>query len=378
MATEFNLIKVGDLPLADNTQMSAGSVLIIFGDNAYRAGTFLFKGEPGNPGPQGQSAYDAWLSQGNTGTIADFLLSLQGVTGKSAYEIWLEAGNTGSELDFLASLQGVAGKSIVVLPNGNYGNWDDVTHQFVDSGVLAIASIDIENLPVPFTLAANRVNITTGDSVPEVFGLIQRWFADLKLLAFKDSVAWSEISGKPTVPTKTSDLTNDSGFLQGITKALVEGVLTGNITSHSHALTKAMIEAQLTGLITTHTHNYQPTETGKGLMTLTDQAKLDFNGRQNISSLTNIAVTKENVVLNANTNANHTLSFASVSVLDASFTIRITATANITITLPASNAVYANGFGETSVAIDSGKGIHIHAYRDSGDSKYYFNIEENK
>ncbi len=38
-----------------------------------------------------------------------------------------------------------------------------------------------------------------------------------------------------SVPTKTSQLANDSGFLAGITKAQVEAVLTGNITSHTHS-----------------------------------------------------------------------------------------------------------------------------------------------
>jgi hypothetical protein len=46
-----------------------------------------------------------------------------------------------------------------------------------------------------------------------------------------------------------------------LTKAAVEAVLTGNITSHTHdqyltAITKAMIESVLTGTITTHGHNY--------------------------------------------------------------------------------------------------------------------------
>lgn len=34
--------------------------------------------------------------------------------------------------------------------------------------------------------------------------------------------------------SKVSQLTNDSGYITGITKAMVEGVLTGNITSHTH------------------------------------------------------------------------------------------------------------------------------------------------
>ena len=35
--------------------------------------------------------------------------------------------------------------------------------------------------------------------------------------------------------SKVSQLTNDSGYITGITKAMVEGVLTGNITSHTHS-----------------------------------------------------------------------------------------------------------------------------------------------
>lgn len=37
-----------------------------------------------------------------------------------------------------------------------------------------------------------------------------------------------------SLPTKVSQLTNDSGYLTGITKAMVESVLTGGITSHTH------------------------------------------------------------------------------------------------------------------------------------------------
>ena len=66
-----------------------------------------------------------------------------------------------------------------------------------------------------------------------------------------DSVAWSGISGKPTtftpsahshtaseisgLPTNLSAFTNDVGFITGITKSMVEGVLTGDITSHTHS-----------------------------------------------------------------------------------------------------------------------------------------------
>ena len=65
------------------------------------------------------SAYEVWLSQGNTGTEQDFLNGITGPQGPagtngidgtdgqdglSAYEVWLSQGNTGTEQDFLDSL----------------------------------------------------------------------------------------------------------------------------------------------------------------------------------------------------------------------------------------------------------------------------------
>jgi len=95
----------------------------------------------------------------------------------------------------------------------------------------------------------------------------------------------NSIGGKPIDPTNLADGTvivydqiNDvyhyvdlttvfalidhthSQYLTAITKAMVEGVLTGDITTHAHsqyltAITKAMVEAVLTGTITSHNHN---------------------------------------------------------------------------------------------------------------------------
>lgn len=39
------------------------------------------------------------------------------------------------------------------------------------------------------------------------------------------SVSWNDILNKPTIPTKTSDLTNDSGFITGITSAMIATAL---------------------------------------------------------------------------------------------------------------------------------------------------------
>jgi len=98
---------------------------------------------PGQEGLDGDSAYEVWLSEGNAGSVQDYLDSLKGekgddglsafqiwkdlgnseteedfitalkgedgVDGKSAYQIWIDAGNTGTEAEFLSSLIGVGG-----------------------------------------------------------------------------------------------------------------------------------------------------------------------------------------------------------------------------------------------------------------------------
>lgn len=91
-------------------------------------------GPQGEQGQPGLSAYQIWLSLGNTGTESDFIASLKGADGAtgeagqdgqdgkdgadgnpgadgaSAYDIWLAAGNSGSESEFLASLVGPQGE----------------------------------------------------------------------------------------------------------------------------------------------------------------------------------------------------------------------------------------------------------------------------
>ena len=102
-----------------------------------------------------------------------------------------------------------------------------------------------------------------------------------------DSVAWVNITNKPStftpsahthtaseisgLPTKLSAFTNDVGYITGITKSMVEGVLTGNITSHTHtfaSLTEKPTTISgygITDALTTSNYNsYAPTLTGTG------------------------------------------------------------------------------------------------------------------
>ena len=96
-------------------------------------------GADGADGVDGASAYEVWLANGNSGSEAQFLTSLKGAkgdkgntgntgaqgptgatgatgakgntgnTGKSAYQVWLDQGNSGTEAQYIVSLKGQKG-----------------------------------------------------------------------------------------------------------------------------------------------------------------------------------------------------------------------------------------------------------------------------
>lgn len=70
---------------------------------------------------------------------------------------------------------------------------------------------DASSTKVTFTAAASRTNVATGDSLAIIVGKIAKWFTDLKTVAFTGS--YNDLSNKPTIPSKVSDLSNDSKYI---------------------------------------------------------------------------------------------------------------------------------------------------------------------
>ena len=125
------------------------------------------------------------------------------------------------------------------------------------------------NVTSTFTAASSRTNISSGEKLSTIFGKIAKWFADLKSVAFSGS--YNDLTDKPTipivnngkltiyrngtalgsfaanqssllgidiiVPTKTSDLNNDSSFLtesgngSNVTSTFSEASSRSNISS---------------------------------------------------------------------------------------------------------------------------------------------------
>ncbi len=65
-----------------------------------------------------------------------------------------------------------------------------------------------------FTEASTRANINSGDTFSTILGKIKKFFTDLKAVAFSGS--YNDLSNKPTIPTNTSDLNNDSGYVTAL------------------------------------------------------------------------------------------------------------------------------------------------------------------
>lgn len=83
------------------------------------------------------------------------------------------------------------------------------------------------------------------------------------------------LNGIEYIPKKLSELVNDKNFITSITKAMVEGVLTGNITSHTH--TFASITSKPTTL-----GGYGITD-GLRRVTLASNVENDFNTFENLT-----------------------------------------------------------------------------------------------
>lgn len=166
----------------------------------------MCKGEDGkNIEIRASGGFLQWKQEGEDGWKNLIALNdLKGADGKNIelrkHEGYIQTRLVGGEWANLIALselkgdkgdRGLQGKPLIVLSNGHYGYWDEEQGKYVDSGVEAAATVDINNVNVTFTEAAERKQIETKESIPTLFGKIRKWFSDLKALAFKDKVDYN-------------------------------------------------------------------------------------------------------------------------------------------------------------------------------------------
>jgi len=153
-----------------------------------------------------QSVYG---SSGLGGTYLDSDLT----NSFNAYTVNLINSNLNSAISRISTLEGGSATSISTTGTGN-----------------AITSVTKSGTALTFTkgttfIAEGDSRLTDARKNPNALT-----FTGYSTATYDGSAAISV-----PIPTKVSQLTNDSSFLTAITKAQVEAVLTGNITSHTHS-----------------------------------------------------------------------------------------------------------------------------------------------
>lgn len=168
------------------------------------------QGEQGIQGPQGNPGADAPTITGITIRQSDYHLIVTLSDGTS-YDAGYCRGQAGAGTgDMLAAVydpqgkhqdifayidEAIKGVSITTDATPTQGS----TNPVQSGGVYSALSNKLDktgdgsNVTATFTAATTRANIATGEKLSVLFGKIAKWFADLKALAFKDTVAKTDL-----------------------------------------------------------------------------------------------------------------------------------------------------------------------------------------
>lgn len=79
-----------------------------------------------------------------------------------------------------------------------------------DIGLGNVPNVKTNDQTPTFTESNERTNIKSGEKLSIILGKIMKFFTDLKTVAFSGS--YNDLDNKPNIPSKVSQLVNDSGF----------------------------------------------------------------------------------------------------------------------------------------------------------------------
>ena len=182
-------------------------------DNVYKLVFGLPKGETGAPGPRGATGNgisDIALKSGThapgtsdvytitltDGTTYDFAV-YNGANGAGAGDMLAAVYDPqGKHQDIFAYIdEAIKGVSITTDATPTQGS----TKPVQSGGVYSALANKLDktgngsNVTAAFTAATTRANVATGEKLSVLFGKIAKWFTDLKSLAFKDTVAKTDL-----------------------------------------------------------------------------------------------------------------------------------------------------------------------------------------
>lgn len=163
-------------------------------DNVYKLAFGLPRGGTGAPGPRGAPGNGISGIALKSGTHAPGTSDIYTITLTDGttfdFEVYNGANGQGAG-DMLASVYDPRGKRTDI-------------YKYVDDAIGEIPTPDVSgkldktgdgsNVTAAFTAATTRSNIATGEKLSVLFGKIAKWFGDLGSLAFKSTVAKSDLA----------------------------------------------------------------------------------------------------------------------------------------------------------------------------------------
>lgn len=186
-------------------------------DNVYKLAFGLPRGGTGAPGPRGAPGNGISGIALKNGTHAPGTSDVYTITLTDGttfdFEVYNGANGQGAG-DMLASVYDPRGKRTDI-------------YKYVDDAIGEIPTPDVSgkldktgdgsNVTAAFTAAETRTNIATGEKLSVLFGKIAKWFSDLGSLAFKSTVAKSDLASdvQKSLDKANAAVPNTGGTMTG-------------------------------------------------------------------------------------------------------------------------------------------------------------------
>lgn len=88
----------------------------------------------------------------------------------------------------------------------------------------SVVEMDASKNTTAFTAASARENLKSGESHATLFGKIEKWFSDLKEVAFTGKIPWSDVTGKPSTYAPSSHTHDDRYYTENEVDNIAYGV----------------------------------------------------------------------------------------------------------------------------------------------------------
>jgi hypothetical protein len=88
----------------------------------------------------------------------------------------------------------------------------------------SVVEMDTSKNTTAFTAASARENLKSGESHATLFGKIEKWFSDLKEVAFTGKIPWSDVTGKPSTYAPSSHTHDDRYYTENEVDNIADGV----------------------------------------------------------------------------------------------------------------------------------------------------------